>query len=73
MPYTCGQDSTEPGESEQEHTEKRESTATDELPQKKKKNTREARGRKIQTRQTVEWRFGTLPHRNHKKIKKKKS
>lgn len=40
---------------------------------KKKKNTREARGRKIQTRQTVEWRFGTLPHRNHKKIKKKKN
>lgn len=38
MPYTCGQDSTEPGESEQEHTEKRESTATDELPQKKKKH-----------------------------------
>lgn len=72
MPYTCGQDSTEPGESEQEHTEKRESTATDELPQKK--NTREARGRKIQTRQTVEsGDSGLSPTATTKKLKKKKS
>lgn len=51
MPYTCGQDSTEPGESEQEHTEKRESTATDELPQKKKTPGRHVAGRSRHDRQ----------------------